>query len=50
MYQQNKCLFFLFSLTQNVTVLHVAPSHVTLTLDSVAVKQESPDLAVNAVW
>ena len=35
---------------QNATVLHVAPSHVTLTPDSVAVNLESAGRAVNTVW
>lgn len=39
------CVF----LMQSVTAPRVAPSHVTLKLDSVAVKLESPDRAVIAV-
>lgn len=34
----------------NATVLHVELSHVTLTLDSVAVNQESLERSVTAVW
>lgn len=35
--------------SQDAAVLHVALSHVTLTLDSVAVNQESLDHAVTTV-
>lgn len=50
MYLLIKKLRVLFSSTQNAAVLHVAPSHVTLTRVSVAVKQESPGRAVTAAW
>lgn len=34
----------------SATVLHAGPSHVTLTLDSAAVNQESKERSATAVW
>lgn len=46
--EKKKNISFVF-ITQNVTVLLVAPSHVILTLDSVDANQGSLDHAVIAV-